>query len=74
MDLEGAFLDSEGRFCIVFQKVGSHGPSGPPVPTSLTSGIATRGHGGKHPRHEILRHFVGKTELYRKFFLPEFWF
>ena len=36
MDLEGAFLDSEGALLHSLPKSGGHGPSGPPVPTSLS--------------------------------------
>ena len=35
MDLEGAFLDSEGALLHSLPKIGGHGPSSPPVPTSL---------------------------------------
>ena len=34
---KGHFWIRKGHFCIVCQKLGGHGPSGPPVPTSLTA-------------------------------------
>ena len=38
MDLEGELLDSEGALLHSLPKVGSHGPSGSPVPTFLAIG------------------------------------
>ena len=37
MNLEGAFLDSEGALLHSLPKSGSHGPFGPPIPMSLVA-------------------------------------
>ena len=41
MDFEGAFLDSEGALLHSLPKSGGHGPSDPPVPTSLVPAYET---------------------------------